>query len=125
MTTTVDNDRLRALRMLYLWGVQWDGTGDMLALTFLVFAGLKPGMDYSQVEAPILTITQAMERMKRDWGVEYAPNTRETVRHNCVNRLLAANIIEANPDYERPKQSPNYCYQLEYDSLALMRLSGW
>lgn len=112
----------RAKSVLSKLGVTWDGSGDMMALTFLVFCGMTPGMQFRQMTTPALTITQAMQAMNKDWGIQYAPNTRETVRFFCVRRLMEADVLMPNPDQARPKQSPKYCYQLTPNVRDLMGL---
>jgi len=57
-----------------------------------------------------------------DYGKQYAPNTRETIRRQTVHHFLEAGILIANPDKpSRPPNSPKTVYQVEENTLELLR----
>ena len=60
-----------------------------------------------------------------NYGKRYAPNTRETFRRQTMHQLVAAGIALYNPDNPgRPVNSPKAVYQIEPDTLALLRSFG-
>ncbi len=60
---------------------------------------------------------------------EYAPNTRETIRRQTMHQFVDAGIALYNPDKpDRPVNSPKAVYQIESNTLKLLRRfgsSGW
>ena len=67
-----------------------------------------------------------MIQFARDrYGKQYAPNTRETFRRQTMHQLVAAGIALYNPDNPaRPVNSPKAVYQIEPDTLKLLRTFG-
>ncbi len=65
-----------------------------------------------------------MEYFKEHFGVTYAPNTRETVRRQTIHQFVQAGIVIANPDSERPVNSPHTRYQIEPAALKLVLTYG-
>lgn len=66
-----------------------------------------------------------MEFAREAYGKQYAPNTRETFRRQTMHQLVAAGIALRNPDNPaRPVNSPNTVYQIEPDTLTLLRSFG-
>ena len=86
---------------------------------------MKPGQDWSEAEAPLLGITPIMEFAAKQYGKNYAPNTRETVRRFTVHQFIEAGLVIANPDKkDRPINSPRTVYQIESGALELLRAFG-
>jgi hypothetical protein len=66
-----------------------------------------------------------MDFARDHYGRSYAPNTRETFRRQTMHQFVGAGIAVPNPDCpDRPVNSPEWCYQIEADALALMRTFG-
>ncbi len=66
-----------------------------------------------------------MDWVRTNYGMDYAPNTRETVRRQTVHQFLDAGLILYNPDNpERPVNSPKAVYQLTPSALNLIRSVG-
>ena len=60
-----------------------------------------------------------------NFRVNYAPNTRETVRRQTIHQFWQMGMIIPNPDKpDRPVNSPKYCYQVSGDILALIQKYG-
>lgn len=91
------------------------------ALTLLALLDLGPDDDWSDASAPMLGITEMMNYFEENYGKTYAPNSRETVRRFTVHQFEQAGIVVANPDEPRPPNSPNYVYQIEPKTLALLQ----
>lgn len=100
-------------------------TNEMAALVLLVLAGMKPGKTWREAQAPLLGITPIIAAIARDYGVRYAPNTRETVRDEAVKFFAEAGLLLRNPDQPaRPTNSGRTVYQLEPNALTLLRSHG-
>lgn len=66
-----------------------------------------------------------MDFMRDNYGIEYKPNTRETVRKDVLHHFLQKSIVEANKDNpERATNSPKYCYSLTEEFLSLIQSYG-
>ena len=63
-----------------------------------------------------------MDFCKKYYKRNYAPNTRETFRRQTMHQFVQAGFVVENPDCaNRPINSPNWCYQISKESLALIR----
>ncbi len=92
------------------------------ALTLLAITNIKPGKTWKEAQAPLLGITPIMDFSRDHYGKEYAPNTRETFRRFTMHQFVEAGIAVQNPDQpDRPINSPNWCYQIDSDTLELIK----
>ncbi len=95
---------------------------DRSALCLLALLNLTPGKSWAQAESPLVGITPMMEFARDHYGKQYAPNTRETFRRQTMHQLVSAGIALYNPDNPaRPVNSPKAVYQIEPDTLSLLR----
>jgi hypothetical protein len=95
------------------------------ALTLLALLDLKPRTPWSEAANPLRGITEMMDYFAREYGVEYAPNTRETVRRFTVHQFVDAGFVLKNPDKpDRPVNSPQAVYQVEAGALEVFRSFG-
>ena len=63
--------------------------------------------------------------IRSEYGVDYAPNTRETVRRFSLHQLVQAGVVIENPDQPlRPVNSPRWCYQASPAAMTLLRAFG-
>lgn len=92
------------------------------ALTLLALLDLRPDDDWSNAGNPLHGIHDMLQFFSEHYGVNYAENTRETVRRQTVHQFIEAGIVRKNPDRpERPTNSPNTVYQIDPDVLSLAR----
>jgi type II restriction enzyme len=62
-----------------------------------------------------------MDWIRDEYGVAYAPNTRETVRRFTLHQFLDAGLVRENPDDpSRPVNSPKWCYQVRVEALNVI-----
>lgn len=95
------------------------------ALCLLALLNLTKGMSWSDATSPLVGITPMMEFARDRYRKKYAPNTRETFRRQTIHQLVAAGIALYNPDNPaRPVNSPKAVYQVELDTLTLLRTFG-
>ncbi|WP_020404863.1 BsuBI/PstI family type II restriction endonuclease [Gracilimonas tropica] len=98
---------------------------DRSALTLLALLDVKPNDDWKDASEPLMGITPIMDFIAEHYGVKYAPNTRETIRRQTMHQFVDAGIAIQNPDEPlRPINSPNWCYQIEEDTLKLIKSYG-
>jgi hypothetical protein len=71
---------------------------------------------------PLRGITPIIQFIREEYGVAYAPNTRETIRDEAVKHFAELALIVRNPDDpNRPTNSGKTVYQIEPDALRLLR----
>ncbi|GAX36398.1 type II site-specific deoxyribonuclease [Nodularia sp. NIES-3585] len=95
------------------------------ALCLLALADIRPVTPWNQATAPRRGITQMMDWFRDNYGKQYAPNTRETVRRQTMHQFVQMGIVVENPDQpNRPINSPKWCYQLHQQALSLLKSYG-
>ena len=98
---------------------------DRSALTLLALLDLKPGGRWDNLRRLRLGITPIMKYCAKHYGVEYAPNTRETFRRQTMHQFVEAAIAIYNPDQpDRPVNSPKACYQISEEACDAIRTYG-
>lgn len=102
---------------------------DRSALCLLALLNLKKRTSWSDCKNPLVGITPMMEFARDQYGKRYAPNSRETFRRQTIHQMVAAGIALYNPDNPaRPVNSPKAVYQIQSDTLTLLRsfgTAGW
>lgn len=95
------------------------------AYTLLALLNLTPETEWKLAESPLQGITPIIEFVAKNFGVRYAPNTRETIRDEAVKLFVEAGLFLRNPDKpDRPTNSGNTVYQIEPAALAMLRKFG-
>ncbi len=114
-----------AIQALKELGLPREQLNERSALALLALLDLKPTDSWANANAPLRGITQMMTFFEEHYGKRYAPNTRETVRRFTMHQFIQAGIAVENPDQPgRPTNSPNWCYQIEPETLAALRAFG-
>ncbi|MCA9916299.1 MAG: Eco57I restriction-modification methylase domain-containing protein [Anaerolineales bacterium] len=114
-----------ALNILNLLGLPRAQQNERSAMTLLALLNLTPHQAWSAAEKPLLGITPIMNFIREHYGVDYAPNTRETIRRQTVHQFVQAALVVENPDDPtRPVNSPKWCYQVEPTVFELLRQYG-
>lgn len=95
------------------------------ALVLLALLALKPREPWSNATAACLRTGEIMDWMRVHYGIDYKPNTRETICRQTLHQFLQAHLVIENPDDpSRPINSPNWCYQVTDEALDLIRSRG-
>lgn len=95
------------------------------ALTLLALLNIKPQDDWSVAQNPLIGVTQMMKYFAANYGKEYMPNTRESVRRQTIHQFLDAGLIMINPDkQDRPVNSGSTVYQIAPAALELLQTFG-
>lgn len=114
-----------ALDLLTQLGFPRAQLNDRSALTLLALADIGPNAGFADASAPLIGITPIMDWVRANYGIDYAPNTRETVRRQTVHQFRDAGVILYNPDNPaRPVNSPRAVYQITPNALELVRKFG-
>lgn len=114
-----------ALAILRDLGLPSAQQNERSALTLLSLLALKPKTPWSEATDPLMGITPMMDFFRENFGKDYAPNTRETVRRQTVHQFLDAGIAAINPDDpSRPTNSPYAVYRIEASLLKLLKSYG-
>jgi hypothetical protein len=120
-----DNKIAEALQVLGELGMPRAQQNDRSAFCLLALLDLKQGKSWAASRNPLVGITPMMEFARDHYGKRYAPNTRETFRRQTMHQLVAAGIALYNPDNPaRPVNSPKAVYQIEPNTLKLLRKFG-
>lgn len=124
----MDNNKNRiaeANQILILLGLPRAQQNERSALCLLALLNLTPRKKWVLAENPLMGITPIMNWARKHYQKEYAPNTRETVRRQTMHQFVDAGIATYNPDRpDRPVNSPKAVYQIEPETLELLRRFG-
>jgi hypothetical protein len=114
-----------ALRILETLGMPKAQLNERSALCLLALVDIKPTAPWASCKDPLIGITPIMDWAKAHYGVDYAPNTRETFRRQSMHQFIEAAICRYNPDKpNRPVNSPNAVYQIEPTLLRVLQAFG-
>ncbi len=92
------------------------------ALTLLGLLDLAPLTPWHDAKAPLRGVTEIMDWMAENYGKQYAPNTRETIRRFTLHQLIEMGMVALNPDDPgRPPNSPRNVYQIKAPALDLLQ----
>lgn len=124
--TTVKRDHIsEAITVLISLGMPRAQQNERSALCLLALLNLRPDTIWAEAENPLVGITPIMDRVRKNYQKEYAPNTRETVRRQSVHQFVDAGIALYNPGQpDRPVNSPKAVYQIAPPVLVLLRTFG-
>lgn len=101
-------------------------TNERSGKVLLALLGLKPGDSWAEATNEMYSTRLLMDRVRDDWGMDYAPNTRETIRRFSLHQFRDAGLIERNADDpKRPVNSPKSNYRINQVSLNLIREWGY
>ena len=95
------------------------------ALTLLGLLDIAPLTPWSDAGAPLRGVTELMRWMAENYGKQYAPNTRETIRRFTLHQLIEMGMVVLNPDDPaRAPNSPRNVYRIAPEALELLRRFG-
>jgi hypothetical protein len=86
---------------------------------------MTPEITWDKASNQLWRITPIRKKIQELGWAEFAPDTRETIRDECVGVLVDAYLVTSNPDDpQRPKNSPKTCYQINPEVLELIQSFG-
>lgn len=96
-------------------------TNERSALVLLALLELRPSTPWSAARSPRLRTVELMTWIRKNYGRDYKPNTRETIRRQTLHQFVDAGLVLLNPDDpDRPVNSPKTCYQIAPRALGLL-----
>lgn len=83
-------------------------------VTFLALVGLRPNESWLNINPLSIGISPILEFVRTHYQIDYAPNTRETIRKDAVKPLEQCGILIRNyDDPSRPTNSPQTDYLID------------
>jgi len=102
---------------------------DRSCWVLLALANVKPSDSWNQSSAPLLPTVDIMEFIRNEYGMDYKPNSRETIRRKTLHQFEQARIIDRNRDNPaRATNSKDNNYSLNKpisDILAVYPNGDW
>jgi hypothetical protein len=106
-------------------GMDAERSNERSALVLLALLRLTPAESWAEAANPMLGTRAIMDFIRDEYGKDYAPNTRETVRRFTLHQFVEAQLIVQNPDEpQRPVNSPKRNYQVTGEALDVLRAYG-
>src|SRR6266540_2325146 len=115
----------QALNILIALGLPREQYNDRTAMCLLALLDLYDEKTWDQATNPVLGIRGILDFIRNKMKVPYAENTRETIRDESIKPLVAAGILDKNPDApSRSVNSPATVYQVAPEALELLKKFG-
>ena len=95
---------------------------DLMALSFLSLLMLDSDKKYNAASSRMMRIHDILKNISDVFNVDYAENSRETVRKRVIRVLEQSALIERNPDDPtRPTNSGKTVYQVTDEALEIVK----
>lgn len=91
---------------------------DISGYTLLALANVNDKSNWSLATNEWIRIHDIIIFINSNYDVDYAENTRETIRKNVIHQFRDASIVEDN---SKPTNSPNFRYRLTDEFLNLIK----
>ena len=116
----------QARRILALLNMPRAQQNDRTAYILLALLNLRPNAPWANADgADRWRTVEIMQWLRDHYAKDYAPNSRETLRRFSLHQMIEAGLVLYNPDDPaRPVNSPDNCYQVSPETLALVRQFG-
>ncbi len=114
-----------ALKILIEIGMPSAQINDRTAICLLALLDLYKGKNWPDATNPLLGIRAILDFARSRMKVNYAENTRESIRKYSVKQLVAAGVVKLNSD--DPKRSTNSSknsYKVDELALSLFKVFG-
>ena len=123
--TTKEKRIAEALSILKALGMPNEQLNDRTAICLLALLDIPPKRRWADAKNPMLGIRAILDFAREKLGINYAENTRESVRKYSVKQLVSAGVLLHNPDKpDRAVNSSENCYQIAEHALALLKQFG-
>ena len=111
-----------ALSILKALGLPKAQQNERSALTLLALVDLKKNTPWSKAKSRLIRIHDILIFIQKNYGKQYAENTRETIRRQTLHQFEQAALAARNPDNPlRPTNSPNNVYTVADEALEIIR----
>ncbi|MCX6083279.1 MAG: BsuBI/PstI family type II restriction endonuclease [Chloroflexi bacterium] len=123
--TTKEQRIAEAFSILKALGMPKEQLNDRTAICLLALLDLPPQRNWGEAGNPMIGIRAILDFAREKLEINYAENTRESIRKYSVKQLVSAGILLHNPDKpERAVNSSDNCYQVNEHALALLQQFG-
>lgn len=110
-----------AKELLKAIGMPIKQQNDISGYTLLALANINDKCNWSSATNEWIRIHDIIIFINSNYDVDYAENTRETIRKNVIHQFRDASIVEDN---SKPTNSPNFRYRLTNEFLNLIKSYG-
>jgi adenine-specific DNA-methyltransferase len=94
---------------------------DRSGWVFLALANIKPSYNWNTATAPLLPTVNIMGFIRNEYGMDYKPNSRETIRRQTLHQFEQARVVDRNrDDPARPTNSKDNNYSLNQPILEIL-----
>lgn len=115
----------QAQDLLERLGMDRERSNERSAMTFLALAHVGPGDEWVDATDEMYTTRQIMDWIRDEMGVEYAANTRETIRRFTLHQFVEGGIVQYNADDpNRPTNSPKNNYRIVPALIPVIQAMG-
>ena len=99
---------------------------EISAFTFLALCHIKKTTKWLDASRQSMTVTKGiMSFIRKNYGRNYAPNTRETFRRQVLHQFVQGRIADYNPDEpDLPTNSPRAHYAISEAVLSVVHSFG-
>jgi len=88
---------------------------------FLALANIEPSDSWNTATAPLLPTVNIMEFIRNEYGMDYKPNSRETIRRQTLHQFEQARVVDRNrDDPARATNSKDNNYSLNQPILDIL-----
>lgn len=115
------NKLIDARKILTSLRVPQKQQNDICCYTLLALAGIEQGTLWQNATNKWIRIHDVLKFIRQHYSVDYAENTRETIRKGAMHHFRRAAFIEDNG---AATNSPNYRYRLTREMLSLILSFG-
>jgi len=95
----------QAKEILTELGIPSNKINDRSGWVLLALANIKPTDLWINASAPLLRTVEIMEKIRVDYGVDYKPNSRESIRKGTIQFFEQAGLVSRNRD--KPGRATN------------------
>lgn len=117
------NEKLTQTKeLLKVLGLPPSQYNDRSAWVFLALANIRPNDEWKDAKAPLLPTVSIMQFIRENYGKDYKPNSRETIRRQTLHQFEQARIVDRNrDDPSRATNSKDNNYSLNQPILDILR----
>lgn len=111
--------------VLEMLGMDQERCNERSALVLLALLNLSPGASWELSSNQLVGTRAIMDFIRDEYGKDYKPNTRETIRRYTLHQFVEAHLVLQNADDpSRPTNSPKTNYKIADKALNLLRSYG-
>lgn len=114
-----------AQEILRALGFDSERSNERSALTFLALVDLRPDQSWDEATNEMYGTRALMDFIRDVYNVNYAANSRETIRRFTLHQFSDMLLVEQNRDQpDRPVNSPKWNYAVHPEALAVIKAYG-